>query len=88
SSITEVKKKREVLGLLDEEERKPKVNKSLIQRIGGNTIKIAEHNSDSVKKDHRKENWLPKSQKKTKYTDNPDPENNNSIHNMLSKILD
>ncbi|CAG8516875.1 407_t:CDS:2, partial [Dentiscutata erythropus] len=71
-----------------EEEREPKVNRFFVQRISGNIAKLAEHSSQSVKKDHEKENQPPKSQKKTKPTDNLDLKSNNSIYNMLLKILD
>ncbi|CAG8729943.1 15695_t:CDS:2, partial [Dentiscutata erythropus] len=73
SKSTEAKRKREDLGLLGDEERKPKVNRAFGQRISRNIVKLAKHNSQSIKKNHEKENWLPKSQKKTKPTGNPDP---------------
>ncbi|CAG8786759.1 3978_t:CDS:2, partial [Dentiscutata erythropus] len=83
SNITEAKRKREDLSLLGDKEGKPKVNRSFGQRIIKNTVKLAEHNSQLVKKDYEKENQPPKTQRKTKPIDNSDPNSNNSIHNML-----
>ncbi|CAG8729498.1 13251_t:CDS:1, partial [Dentiscutata erythropus] len=67
---------------IGEEERKPKVNKFFVQRINKNTVKLAKYSSLSLKKEYRKKNWPPRSQKKTKPTNNLDLESNNSIHNM------
>ncbi|CAG8649009.1 26981_t:CDS:2, partial [Dentiscutata erythropus] len=65
SNITETKRKREDLSLLDDEEGKPKVNRSFRHRIIGNTIKLAEHNSQSKIDALRKEWVLLKAENKT-----------------------
>ncbi|CAG8654336.1 25617_t:CDS:2 [Dentiscutata erythropus] len=84
--MAEEYKRESYTNLLDEEERKHKVNRSLVQKISRNSVKLVEHSSQSLKKDYKKENRPPKSQKKIKLTNNSNPKNN-SIHNIMSKIL-
>ncbi|CAG8495087.1 13538_t:CDS:2, partial [Dentiscutata erythropus] len=47
-SSIEAKRKKEDQGLIGKEERKPKVNRALVQRTSGNTVKSAKHSSQPL----------------------------------------